>query len=207
MKIDNFISGYLPYLIGIRAVEGFKILDIQIPSSWKFGTPIVQAQRNYKKVQILVAEQEKDYTIISLVGDEEFQNFDTLFAHLDTIIKVNREREEKNRLFREKVKQLEAIFLNSDLETLNNLSFNVKDPEPELESDNKIELTNPADGEIDDSDVMGSLNDKMSQLNKKPVVDVPPEPQGNKKRELTKEEILQAERIAEAQEEEELEDD
>jgi len=214
-KVDEFLSDYLPYLIGIRAVDGYKIIDVKIPSSWKFGTPIEEVRKNFKKVQTLIAEQTKEFRVISLVGDDKFQNYDTLFAHLSTIIKVNREREEKNRLFKEKVKQLEEIFINSELDTLNHLSFDIRDPESELsEEDTEIELKDPEDQKIDDSDVMNSLNTKIDAINKKPPVQEPPRQQSQEEvdvkktdnRELTVEEILQAERIAEAQEKEDLED-
>ena len=212
MNIDQFISGYLPYLIGIRAVEGYKILDIQIPSSWKFGTAVAQGQKNNKKVQILVAGNDKSNIIISLIGDEQYQNFDTLFKHFDTIIKVNREREEKNRLFREKVKQLEDIFVNSDLDVLTNLSFEIKETQndeidndtfklPDSDDPNLVDTT-----EDDDSEVLDSLNQKMAKLSKIGSNSVLPTPQGQQRKEPTLEEVLQQERIDEANEPDELDD-
>lgn len=212
MNIDQFISGYLPYLIGIRAVEGYKILDIQIPSSWKFGTAVAQVQKNNKKVQILVASNDKSNIIISLIGDEQYQNFDTLFKHFDTIIKVNREREEKNRLFREKVKQLEDIFVNSDLDVLTNLSFEIKETQndeidndtfklPDSDDPNLVDTT-----EDDDSEVLDSLNQKMAKLSKIGSNSVLPTPQGQQRKEPTLEEVLQQERIDEANEPDELDD-
>jgi hypothetical protein len=49
-----------------------------------------------------------------------------LFGNLKNIIKYNKEREEKERLFEEKVKELKNVFDKTNLSELKDLEFQVK---------------------------------------------------------------------------------
>jgi hypothetical protein len=49
-----------------------------------------------------------------------------LINNLKNIIKYNHEREEKERLFEEKIKELKQFFDKSDLVSLKNLEFQIK---------------------------------------------------------------------------------
>jgi hypothetical protein len=46
---------------------------------------------------------------------------------METIIKTNIEREEKDRLFKSKVMELKSIFENQDLENLKSLKFDIEE--------------------------------------------------------------------------------
>jgi hypothetical protein len=63
-----------------------------------------------------------------------------LFNNIIGIIKYNREREEKENLFEQKIKELKSLFDQSRLNDLKNLEFNIKNEfKLKLEDDEQSE--------------------------------------------------------------------
>jgi hypothetical protein len=104
---------------------------------------------------------------VAIIGSEQLHTFDLLFTRLDKIIKVNQEREEKNRLFKLTVKKLEQLFVDSNLEQLQKLVIDVEDEERETElgdtDDAQIPNTTKISDESDE-EVLKKIEQKKEQL-------------------------------------------
>jgi len=66
---------------------------------------------------------------------------------IDNIIKTNREREEKDQLFRSKVQELKKIFEKQKLEELKNLKFDVDEISAYLNNNDEDSEDRPGDRE------------------------------------------------------------
>jgi hypothetical protein len=83
----------------------------------------------------------KGITFISPIGEKEVS---TIIVKIGKIIKLNKERELKERLFKQTVEQLKQTFEKTDLDKLQNLYFDF-DVEDELDSE--IDLEDEQDGQ------------------------------------------------------------
>ena len=63
------------------------------------------------------------------------------------IIKLNKERELKEQLFKQTVDQLKKTFEKNDLDKLQNLYFDFESDDIDTELDTEIELTDEQDGQ------------------------------------------------------------
>ncbi len=145
-NIDNYLSEFAPYFLSLRMVENYNIIDVELPSNWDVGKLVRELTPNSTQVQTLITEQNEQTKLVAIVGSAKTHSFDVLFTRLDKIIKVNQEREEKNKLFKLTVKKLEQLFLDSNLDQLQKLVIDVEDEnhEPELgQTDNAKITTSP----------------------------------------------------------------
>ena len=87
----------------------------------------------------------KGVTFICPIGEKEVSS---IIVKIGKIIKLNQERELKERLFKQTVEQLKHTFEKTDLDKLQNLYFDF-DVEDELntELDTEIEIENEQDGQ------------------------------------------------------------
>jgi len=139
VDIDGFLAQFSPYLIAIRQVPGYKVVDAKISNNWDPGKLVADLEPGLKSIQMVLTGKEEGFKIISIIGLEKAHTYMQLIERLDMIIRINREREEKNKLFQSTVKKLEQLFLESDLDKLNNLIIDV--PDARITSD-EIEVGN-----------------------------------------------------------------
>jgi hypothetical protein len=87
----------------------------------------------------------KGITFISPIGEKEVS---TIIVKIGKIIKLNKERELKERLFKQTVEQLKQTFEKTDLDKLQNLYFDF-DVEDELDTDleSEIDIDDEQDGQ------------------------------------------------------------
>jgi hypothetical protein len=127
-NIDQYLEQYFPYLVCIRCVDNYHIVDVQIPTLWDVGKLTETLSEDEKKLQTLVTSEDKTGKVISIIGTKKYHPFSVLFNRIGTIIKINLERESKNLLFKETVKKLEKLFINTDLDKLQNIVIDVPEP-------------------------------------------------------------------------------
>jgi hypothetical protein len=84
-------------------------------------------------IEIIQNENNDGKIITSFVCE----NKNTLEKSMDTFIKSNIEREEKEKLFKSKVQELKGIFEKENLENLKGLKFDVEELTKLLENDEK----------------------------------------------------------------------
>ena len=121
MSLYKEFSELLPYIQSVRKIEKYLSFDISFPTSWKLPKKYVQEDK--------VMEQENKTPgnrTFSFVAEINESDVEQVTENLQNIIKYNLEREEKDRLFQNKVDELKSIFEKQNLESLQNLKFDLK---------------------------------------------------------------------------------
>lgn len=108
-----------PYFFSIREIDSNVSLDIKLPLTWTYDAILAP----YKSIKHKIQDKNDKYTLISLVTFATKEGYDVLFSCANEIIKINKEEEEKRRLFDEKVQELKKLFASESLEKLKELSF------------------------------------------------------------------------------------
>ncbi len=115
---DN-IKNLRPHFHSLREIQDNVSLDIKLPLNWHFENIVKQ----YKSIQTKVQDKNDKFTLLSIVSQATQDGYDVVFACAIEIIKLNYEEEEKQRLFREKVKQLEELFKSESLDNLKEINL------------------------------------------------------------------------------------
>lgn len=150
------IKAIRPYFFSLREIEGNVSLDIRLPLSWKFETIVAP----YRSIKIKVQDKSEKFTLISLISNATQDGYDVVFACASEIVNVNKEDEEKRKLFQSKVRELENLFQKESLNKLKDLNFlEAYEQEDEIsiglvgEGDGEGQIGNPeTQDEIDSGD-------------------------------------------------------
>lgn len=134
------IKSLRPYFFSLREIEGNISLDMKLPLSWKYETIVTP----YRSIKIKVQDKSEKFTLISLISNATQDGYDVVFACSLEIVNVNKEEEEKRKLFQEKVKELENLFQKETLNKLKDLNFLETYGQ---EDETSIELVREGDGE------------------------------------------------------------
>lgn len=113
------IKSIRPHFHSLREIQNNVSLDIKLPLNWHFENIVKQ----YKSIQTKVQDKNDKFTLLSIVSQATQDGYDVVFACAIEIIKLNYEEEEKQRLFREKVKQLEELFKSESLDNLKEINL------------------------------------------------------------------------------------
>lgn len=108
-----------PYFFSLREIDKNVSLDIKLPVTWKFETIIAQ----YKSIKFKVQDKNEKFTLVSIISNATADGYETVFVCAKEIITINKELEEKQRLFQSKIKELEILFQHESLDKLKELSF------------------------------------------------------------------------------------
>jgi hypothetical protein len=107
-----------PYLKSIRKLKTYLSFDVEIPTGWKIPKKYI--------IEGKVVEQEKnsnDVRLISFVSDFNEEETNLTISNIKGIIEYNKEIEQKQLLFANKVEELKKIFEKQDLDKLQTLKF------------------------------------------------------------------------------------
>lgn len=122
MTFYKEVEKIFPYLKSIRKLKTYLSFDVELPDSWKIPKKYV--------VDGKVVEQEKSnpgMKLISFVSDFNEDEITLTTNNIRSIIDYNKELEEKEVLFVNKVEELKRIFEKQDLGKLQKLTFDLKD--------------------------------------------------------------------------------
>jgi hypothetical protein len=104
------------------------------PSSW------VMVTKPTEGIEILQNNTESGDLVTSFVCQNQTEIVNKIEELIDLIIKTNREREEKERLFKSKVQELKSIFEKENLENLKGLKFDMEELTKLLENEAEINI-------------------------------------------------------------------
>lgn len=130
MTFTEIIKNLFPYLYSLRKLKGYLSFDLMFPSTWEFPDSLI---RNLQIAQNPGADNKTITSIVCEVSDDIQINL-TLETILD-IISHNLEREEKERLLKDKVVELKKLFGKTSLEQLKTLKFEVQEDDTEYEDE------------------------------------------------------------------------
>jgi hypothetical protein len=142
MSFYKEIIPFIEYIHSIRKLKTYMSFDMVFPTKWTISKSIIDEGE-------IVAFQAEDqnYKGISFVAQIDESNISLALMKIAKIIKLNKERELKEKLFKQTVDQLKQTFEKTDLDKLQNLYFDF-DEEPELEIDEEQDGFQPEDAEL-----------------------------------------------------------
>lgn len=140
----ELISSLRPYFFSLREISDNVSLDLRIPTTWKLEN-IQSIVSQYKSIQLKVQDKNDKSQLVSIISMATQDGYDTARICAEEIIKYNIELEEKERLFREKVKELEILFKHESLNKLKEINFIPEENGQEITAG--VELALERDGE------------------------------------------------------------
>jgi hypothetical protein len=151
MSFYKELSPFVEYLHSIRKLKNYLSFDMVFPTKWSLPKSLVD------EGQIVGFEAEnqnlKGISFVSPIDDSEVSKN---LVKIAKIIKLNKEKELKERLFKETVEQLKNTFEKTDLDKLKNLNFyfEEEDETPELnvdldDTDNDLDYEQDGEEPID----------------------------------------------------------
>jgi tRNA uridine 5-carbamoylmethylation protein Kti12 len=142
MSFYKEIVPFVEYIHSIRKLETYLSFDMKFPIKWSIPKNIVD------EGQVIAFEVEdqntKGITFICPINEKEVSS---ILVKIGKTIKLNKERELKERLFKQTVEQLKQTFEKTDLDKLQNLYFDFD--EGDLDTELDTELENELDNEQD----------------------------------------------------------
>lgn len=143
------IKSLRPYFHSLREIESNVSLDIKLPLNWAYE----DITKPYRSIKFKIQDKNEKFTLVSLISHATQDGYDVVFACSSEIIKVNKEEEEKQRLFQQKVKELQELFKKESLDKLKDINLLNKNGQ---ENETSIRMVDEGDGE-------GSEGDRESQ--------------------------------------------
>ena len=134
------IKSLRPHFHSLREIEGNVSLDIKLPLNWKFEEII----KPYRSIKVKLQDKNEKYTLLSLVTNATQEGYDVIFACALEVLTQNKEEEEKQKLFQQKVKELQQLFQNEKLDKLKDINL-LEDYGQEITT--RAELVDEGDGE------------------------------------------------------------
>lgn len=140
MSFFKEILPYVEYIHSIRKLESYLSYDMKFPNKWSIPKSIVDEGQvigfevddtNYKGISFVCAITEKDVSIT--------------LVKIGKIIKLNKEKELKEKLFKQTVEQLKQTFEKTELDKLKNLYFDFDEEDTDLHVE--LETENEQDGQ------------------------------------------------------------
>ena len=128
MSLYKEIENIVDYCSSIRKLKTYLSFDMVFPATWA----VLKSQVDETKT-VFNKSDDKGKNI-SFVSEINEQSISETISNIETVINYNKVKEEKERLFKEKVNELKNLFEKGGLEDLKNLKFDVDDI-PKLESE------------------------------------------------------------------------
>jgi hypothetical protein len=143
------IKSLRPHFHSLREIEGNVSLDIKLPLNWRHE----DISKPYRSIKIKVQDKNEKFTLLSLISSGTQDGYDVVFACALEILQVNKDEEEKQKLFQEKVKELQELFKKESLDKLKDIN---------LFEDYGQEIT-AGDGVVEQGDEEGQQGDTEPQ--------------------------------------------
>jgi hypothetical protein len=130
MSLYKEFSTLLPYIQSVRKLKNYLSFDVSFPKTWKLPKKYIEEDKILEQESTII--DNRFFSFISEITEEGVENTS---KNIQNIIKYNLEREEKEKLFQNKVDELKHIFEKQNLKNLKSLQFEIKNNKLELEYD------------------------------------------------------------------------
>lgn len=108
-----------PYFFSLREINENVSLDIKLPATWKYETIVSE----FLNIKTKIQDKNEKFNLLSLVATDTKVGYDAIFNCASKIISINKDEEEKRKLFEQKVNELKTLFQNESLINLKDLNF------------------------------------------------------------------------------------
>lgn len=116
----DYLKKIGPYFSQLRKLEGYLVFDVIFPNTWKLPKRFVQEDKFLNN-----GETEDGMLSLSFVSDFTEEGVNLIYQNLIGIINFNLEREAKDKLLDEKIKELKSLFDSQKLDNLKDLKFDI----------------------------------------------------------------------------------
>lgn len=140
------IKSIRPHFHSLREIEGNVSLDIKLPLTWRYEDIV----KPYRSLKMKVQDKNEKFTLLSLIANGTQEGYDVVFACALEILTFNKEEEEKQNLFQQKVKELQELFKKESLDTLKDINLLSNYGQEITTGDGVVEQ---GDGEGQDGDI------------------------------------------------------
>lgn len=147
------IKSLRPHFHSLREIEGNVSLDIKLPLNWKFEEII----KPYRSIKVKLQDKNEKYTLLSLVTNATQEGYDVIFACALEVLTQNKEEEEKQKLFQQKVKELQQLFQNEKLDKLKDINL-LEDYGQEITTGTELVDERDGEGQTGDTDTQESVD-------------------------------------------------
>lgn len=106
-----------PYFFSLREIDNNVSLDIKLPTHWNFEKIIAP----YRSIKLKIQDKNDKFNLLSLISVATKEGYDVIFSCANEIVKINKEEEEKRKLFEEKVNELKLLFEKESLDKLKDI--------------------------------------------------------------------------------------
>jgi hypothetical protein len=113
------IKSLRPHFHSLREIQNNVSLDIKVPLSWKYEDIV----KPYRTVTLKVQDKNDKFNLVSFISQATQEGYDVVFACADEIFRYNKEEEEKQKLFHQKVKELQELFKTETLDKLKEINL------------------------------------------------------------------------------------
>lgn len=113
------IKSLRPHFHSLREIEGNVSLDIKLPLSWRYDEIV----KPYRAIKVKIQDKNEKFTLLSLISNGTQDGYDVVFACALEILQINRDEEEKQKLFHQKVKELQELFKKESLDKLKDINL------------------------------------------------------------------------------------
>lgn len=133
MSLYKEILPFLDYIHSIRKLENYLSYDMVFPMKWSLPKSLIEEN------QIVGFELEnQSLKGISFVSEINEKDMSATLLKIAKVIKLNKEKEMKEKLFRDTIEKLKLTFEKTDLEKLKNLYFDFESNETDDEAELNI---------------------------------------------------------------------
>jgi ABC-type Fe3+-hydroxamate transport system substrate-binding protein len=129
MSFYKELAPFVQYIHSIRKLENYLSFDMVFPVKWLLPKSIIDEGQS---ISFNVENQNsKGITFVSQINENDISS---MLIKIAKIIKLNKERELKEQLFKQTIDQLKQTFEKNDLDKLQNLYFDFEtDITPDLD--------------------------------------------------------------------------
>lgn len=120
MSLYKEFSNLLPYLQSVRKLKEYFSFDVMFPLTWKLPKKFVDEKRLLE--QESTVSTHRFFSFVSEINEEDVER---ITSNIKNIVRYNLDREEKEKLFEDKVTELKTIFEKQTLKSLKNLKFQI----------------------------------------------------------------------------------
>lgn len=113
------IATLRPFFHSLREVQDNVSLDIKLPLTWRYEDVI----KPYSAITFKVQDKNEKYNLVSLISKATETGYSVVFTCANEIISINKEEEEKQKLFHQKVKELQELFKKESLDKLKDINL------------------------------------------------------------------------------------
>ena len=145
----EIIKSLKPYFFSLREIENNVSLDIKLPTNWRYDGIVAP----YRSIKTKIQDKNDKFNLLSLISTATQEGYDVVISCANEIITLNKDEEEKQKLFQLKVKELQELFQKESLSKLKDINL-LEDYGQEI---------NTRDGDITEGDIEGQIGDREPQ--------------------------------------------